>query len=83
MIISPLQWLLFRLFDDAGEGYITVQKFREILREIDPTIMEDELDDIISDVSPTSHIEEIIFIFQVDNDGSGTIDFEEFCSVMS
>ena len=45
--------------------------------------MEDELDDIISDVSPTSHIEEILFIFQVDNDGSGTIDFEEFCSVMS
>ena len=44
---------MLRLFDDVGEGYITVDKFREILREIDPTIMEDELDGIISDVSPT------------------------------
>ena len=44
---------MIRLFDDVGEGYITVAKFREILREIDPSISAEELDGIISDVSPT------------------------------
>ena len=44
---------LLRLFDDIGEGYISVERFREILREIDATITEEELDGIISDVSPT------------------------------
>ena len=44
---------MIRLFDDIGDGYITVDKFREILREIDPAIDEEELDGIISDVSPT------------------------------
>ena len=42
---------MIRLFDDIGEGYISVEKFREILKEIDPTIGEEELDGIISDVS--------------------------------
>ena len=44
---------MLRLFDDIGEGYISVERFREILREIDATITEEELDGIISDVSPT------------------------------
>ena len=39
---------LLRLFDDIGEGYISVERFREILREIDATITEEELDGIIS-----------------------------------
>ena len=39
------------MFDDLGDGYITVTRFREILKEIDPTIGEEELDGIISDVS--------------------------------
>merc|ERR1712113_214192 len=40
----------FRLFDDLGRGYITVERFREILREIDNTISEEELDGIISEI---------------------------------
>ena len=39
-----------RLFDDCGEGFISVARFREILREIDDEISEEELDGIISDV---------------------------------
>ena len=42
---------MIRLFDDLGEGYITVGRFREILIEIDNTISKEELDAIISDVS--------------------------------
>merc|ERR1711953_1049489 len=52
----------FRLFDDLGRGYITVERFREILREIDNTISEEELDGIIS---------------EIDTDSSDTIDFAE------
>ena len=38
------------MFDDRGEGFISVARFREILREIDDEISEEELDGIISDV---------------------------------
>ena len=40
-----------RIFDDAGEGFITVYRFREILKEIDEEITEEELEGIIGDVS--------------------------------
>ena len=51
-LVQDFIWfILFRLFDDLGEGYITVERFREILREIDPTISKEELDGITSDVS--------------------------------
>ena len=39
-----------RLFDDTGEGFITVTRFRVILKEIDEDFTEDELDEIISEV---------------------------------
>ena len=39
-----------RIFDDAGEGFITVYRFREILKEIDEEITEEELEGIIGDV---------------------------------
>ena len=41
---------VWRLFDDCGAGFISVARFREILREIDDEISEEELDGIISDV---------------------------------
>ena len=43
---------LSRLFDDLGLGFISVSRFREILREIDEEISEEELSGIISDVRP-------------------------------
>ena len=52
-----------RLFDDVGEGFITVERFREILKEIDEEISEDELDGIIGDVSiPTNTLKLLINI---------------------
>ena len=78
--------MLIRLFDDLGQGYITVQRFREILREIDNTISQEELDGIISDVS--INIKKIWLIrhlnyFKVDTDNSNTIDFDEFVNLMT
>ena len=39
-----------RLFDTHGEGFIPVERFREILLEVDEDFTEDELDDIIAEV---------------------------------
>ncbi|XP_023348679.1 troponin C [Eurytemora carolleeae] len=58
----------FRLFDYEGFGYITVETFRTILRELDDDWTEDDISGIISDI---------------DIDGSGTIDFEEFVKIMT
>ena len=51
IFISILQYFNTRLFDDLGNGYITVDKFRDILIEIDSEISEEELKAIISEVS--------------------------------
>lgn len=57
----------FRIYDKEGNGYITTNILKEILREIDATLTEDDLDGIIN---------------EVDEDGSGTLDFDEFQEMM-
>lgn len=58
----------FRLYDREGNGYITTDVFRDILHELDDALSPEELDMIIE---------------EVDTDGSGTLDFEEFMEVMT
>merc|ERR1711862_153901 len=57
----------FRIYDKEGQGFITNDVLKEILREIDPTLTENDLDNIIE---------------EVDEDGSGTLDFDEFQEMM-
>merc|ERR1719341_1053401 len=57
----------FRIYDKENQGYITNEVLKEILREIDPTLTEDDLEGIIE---------------EVDEDGSGTMDFDEFQEMM-
>merc|ERR1712227_248686 len=57
----------FRIYDKEGQGFITNDVLKEILREIDPTLTEEDLDNIIE---------------EVDEDGSGTLDFDEFQEMM-
>ena len=57
----------FRIYDKEGQGFITTDILKEILREIDTTLTEDDLDNIIE---------------EVDEDGSGTLDFDEFQEMM-
>ena len=45
----------------VGNGYITTGVLREILHELDPKLSPDDLDTIIE---------------EIDEDGSGTIDFD-------
>lgn len=58
----------FRIYDKEGQGYITTQVLREILIEIDGKLTSDDLDGIIE---------------EVDEDGSGTLDFDEFMAMMT
>jgi len=58
----------FRLYDKQGNGYINVSDLRDILRALDEKITEDELDEMIA---------------EIDTDGSGTVDFDEFMEMMS
>ncbi|XP_035794799.1 troponin C, isoallergen Bla g 6.0101-like [Anopheles albimanus] len=59
---------VFMLYDKDGKGFIPVDAFKGILRELDGAVPETELDDIVD---------------EIDADGSGTVDFEEFMEVMT
>jgi Ca2+-binding EF-hand superfamily protein len=58
----------FRLYDKEGNGYITTGVLREILKELDDKITNEDLD---------------LMIEEIDSDGSGTVDFDEFMEVMT
>lgn len=58
----------FRLYDREGNGYITTGTLKDILRELDNKLTEEDLDGIIE---------------EVDEDGSGTVDFDEFMEMMT
>ncbi|XKL61300.1 hypothetical protein PGB90_008357 [Kerria lacca] len=58
----------FRLYDKEGNGYITTDVLREILKELDDKITNEDLD---------------LMIEEIDSDGSGTVDFDEFMEVMT
>ena len=51
----------FRIYDKDQQGYITTDTLKEILREIDNKLSEEDLEGIIE---------------EVDEDGSGTLDFD-------
>lgn len=53
--------ILKQFFFYSGNGYITTDVLREILRELDNNITKEELD---------------MMIQEIDSDGSGTVDFD-------
>ncbi|XP_055600323.1 troponin C-like isoform X2 [Uranotaenia lowii] len=58
----------FRLYDREGNGYITTSTLKEILAALDDKLSNDDLDGIIT---------------EIDQDGSGTVDFDEFMEMMT
>lgn len=56
---------VFMLYDKESRGYIPIAEFKTILKELDPELPEDELDEMID---------------EIDADGSGTIDFDGECN---
>ena len=61
-------FIFFFTYISVGNGYITTDVLKEILREIDGTLSEFNLDQIIE---------------EVDEDESGTVDFDEFMAMMT
>ena len=59
--------VFFRVYDRDGAGFITTGQLREIIAELDPRLTSEDLDGIIE---------------EIDEDGSGTMDFDEFCQMM-
>ncbi|CAH1991173.1 unnamed protein product [Acanthoscelides obtectus] len=58
----------FRLYDREGNGYITTATLKEILGALDDKLTNRDLDGIIA---------------EIDTDGSGTVDFDEFMEMMT
>lgn len=58
----------FRIYDKHGDGFISTDTLKEILRELDNRLTEADLNGIIE---------------EVDEDGSGTLDFDEFMEMMN
>merc|ERR1711988_279250 len=57
----------FRFYDKEAEGYLTVETLSSILLELEPDLSAEQLKEIID---------------EVDEDGSGTIDYDEFMNMM-
>merc|ERR1711874_674515 len=57
----------FRIYDKDGQGFITMDTLRALIAELLSPLTEEELDGIIA---------------ELDEDGSGTMDFDEFCEMM-
>merc|ERR1712001_55735 len=57
----------FRVYDKEANGFITTDQLREIIAEVDTKLTSEDLDGIIE---------------EIDEDGSGTMDFDEFCQMM-
>lgn len=55
------------MFDKEQRGYIPVADFKVILKELDEELPDNEAEQIVK---------------ELDSDGSGTIDFEEFIEAM-
>ena len=58
---------LDRIYDKEGLGYITTETLRGLIRELLAPLTSDELEGILE---------------ELDEDGSGSMDFDEFCEMM-
>jgi len=58
----------FRLYDKEGNGFIPTSCLKEILKELDDQLSDTDLNGMIS---------------EIDTDGSGTVDFDEFMEMMT
>merc|ERR1712051_664186 len=57
----------FRIYDKEGQGFITTETLRGLIGELLAPLTDEELEGIIE---------------ELDEDGSGSMDFDEFCEMM-
>lgn len=58
----------FRMLDEDETGEIPVEKMKQVMANLDSKLTEEEIDEMIA---------------EVDADGNGTVDFEEFSKMMN
>ncbi len=63
----PNTKFIVRIYDREGLGYISNDTLRSLIGELLAPLTDEELDGIIE---------------ELDEDGSGTMDFDEFCEMM-
>ena len=59
--------ILCRLYDREGQGFITTETLRGLITELLAPLTDEELEGILE---------------ELDEDGSGSMDFDEFCEMM-
>ena len=59
--------VVIRIYDKEGLGYITTETLRGLIGELLAPLTEEELEGILE---------------ELDEDGSGSMDFDEFCEMM-
>ena len=57
----------YRLYDTEGQGFITTDTLRGLISELLAPLEDEELEGILE---------------ELDEDGSGSMDFDEFCEMM-
>merc|ERR1712083_249148 len=57
----------FKIYDKEGQGFITNDTLRELIGDLLAPLTDEEFDGIID---------------ELDEDGSGSMDFDEFCEMM-
>merc|ERR1712037_191965 len=57
----------FRVYDKEGQGFITTEPLRGLITELLAPLTEEEVEGILE---------------ELDEDGSGSMDFDEFCEMM-
>ena len=66
-LILILDFFSFRIYDKEGNGFITTETLRGLISELLAPLTEEELEGILE---------------ELDEDGSGSMDFDEFCEMM-
>ena len=57
----------FRIYDKEGQGFITTETLRGLITELLAPLTDEEVEGILE---------------ELDEDGSGSMDFDEFCEMM-
>ena len=57
----------FRIYDREGQGFITTETLRGLITELLAPLTDEEVEGILE---------------ELDEDGSGSMDFDEFCEMM-
>ena len=59
---------MFRVFDDDGNGFISVSELRQVMTNLGERLTDEEVDQMIR---------------EADIDGDGLVNYEEFVSMMT